>query len=127
MNIVHAIKKLFGAEVSPPPPMVTHHVPAVYNLGEPLVPAVPPVPKKARSYRERDSLTREEAETFCKSRCPDCGAGLLAGPEGGCCQNVLCESDSCGSKFNYMGPFGIERLNDASPKKTLERKSAYRS
>ena len=120
MNIIHAIKKLFGAA----PPPVVFEAPIV--LPEPLVPSEPPVTPKEHTCRERDMLSKHEAAMFCTSKCPDCGAGLLAGPEGGCCQNVLCESDACGSEFNYM-PFGIERLSDASPKKTLEHRTAYRS
>jgi hypothetical protein len=33
-----------------------------------------------------------------KMRCPDCGGGLLEGPSGGLCVNVMC--DGCGNKFN---------------------------
>jgi hypothetical protein len=112
VNVATWVKTLLGVA---PPPAVPRDVPAVFKLGKSLV------------YSERDGLTREEAEMFCTGKCPDCGASLLAGPEAGFCQNVLCESDSCASKFNYMGPFGIERLTDASPKKTLERRTTYRS
>lgn len=49
--------------------------------------------------------------------CPDCGSGLLKGPEGGLSLNVYCENDeTCGSKFNYIGPIGVERITDRSPK-----------
>jgi len=42
--------------------------------------------------------------------CPDCGSMVfLKGPRGGLCQNFKCQD--CGSEFNNMGPFGIERLS----------------
>ena len=70
-----------------------------------------------RSYLERESVTPTEATIFYKGKCPDCGAGLLVGPEGGLCQNVFCDSDSCGSKFNYMGPFGIGGSPTRAPRR----------
>jgi hypothetical protein len=48
--------------------------------------------------------------------CPDCGAGLLEGPHGGLSVNVYCSNDkTCGSRFNVMGPFGVDRITDKSP------------
>jgi hypothetical protein len=41
-------------------------------------------------------------------RCPDCGARLYEGPEGGGSINLICKT--CGSKFNW-GWFG-ERINE---------------
>ncbi len=44
-----------------------------------------------------------------KSKCPDCGNdSWLGGPCGGGSQNIQCKD--CGSKFNMMGPFGIDRI-----------------
>ncbi len=43
--------------------------------------------------------------------CPDCnGIKFLRGPKGGLSVNFKCEQ--CGSKFNHMGPFGIERIGE---------------
>jgi len=48
--------------------------------------------------------------------CPDCKSqGFLAGPCGGGSQNFKCANPSCGSAFNDMGPFGIQRISDPSP------------
>lgn len=100
MNVVAWVKNLFGAAPQP------------LSL--------------LRTHREGEALNPEEVDSLRKGLCPDCGAGLLAGPEGGMCQNVLCESDVCASKFNNT-PFGVVRLTDANPKKTIEHKSTYRS
>ena len=47
-----------------------------------------------------------------KNVCPDCSMDIykhmLMGPEGGGSINVKCSF--CGSYFNDMGPFGIERI-----------------
>lgn len=43
-------------------------------------------------------------------KCPDCGEhDWLEGPGGGSFGNIQCTS--CGSKFNNLGPFGLERIN----------------
>lgn len=41
-------------------------------------------------------------------RCPNCG-GLdwLAGPSGGCCQNIMCAA--CRKRYNHT-PWGLERI-----------------
>ncbi len=42
--------------------------------------------------------------------CPDCGGCLfLEGPHGGLSVNFKCKN--CGSEFNDMGPFGVERIS----------------
>jgi len=41
--------------------------------------------------------------------CPDCGSpNFLEGPHGGHSVNIKCKK--CGATFNWMGPFGIERI-----------------
>ncbi len=41
--------------------------------------------------------------------CPDCGHDKwYRGPEAGLCVNLKCAG--CGSTFNFMGPFGLERI-----------------
>lgn len=80
-----------------------------------------------RTSRDREHLTEEEAALFHSGKCPDCGAGLREGPHGGASINVYCANDeSCGSRFNEMGPFGIDRITDASPNK-LRRETSRRA
>jgi len=44
------------------------------------------------------------------AECPDCcGTEFLEGPHGGLSINFKCAQ--CGSTFNHMGPFGIDRLS----------------
>jgi predicted RNA-binding Zn-ribbon protein involved in translation (DUF1610 family) len=41
--------------------------------------------------------------------CPDCGNAIfLRGPRGAESINFKCRG--CGSAFNHMGPFGVERI-----------------
>jgi len=48
-------------------------------------------------------------EIFNEGKCPDCGVWeFLEGPQGGGSINIKCEN--CGSFFNEMGPFGIDRI-----------------
>lgn len=71
---------------------------------------------------EGQGLTEEEHEYIGRTlRCPDCGANLLMGPEGGCSVNVLCTS--CSSEFcvgpliqTVRGPrlFGAQRNGTAN-------------
>ena len=49
--------------------------------------------------------------------CPDCGGSkFLEGPHGGLSVNFKCAG--CGSEFNNMGPFGIERIGEAKAIRT---------
>jgi len=72
-----------------------------------------------RTTKDGEALTADEVARFHAGCCPDCGAeGLLEGPHGGLSINVYCGDDAgCGSRFNCMGPFGIERISAASPNK----------
>lgn len=78
-----------------------------------------PVNIHTQQYTTADgeSLTHEELERFRRpfSECPDCGASLVSGPSGGMSQNVKCADPSCGSRFNDLGIFGVERISDARP------------
>lgn len=48
-------------------------------------------------------------EIFREGKCPDCGVWeFLEGPSGGMNTNIKCKN--CGSFFNEMGPFGIDRI-----------------
>lgn len=68
------------------------------------------------TVRSGDDLSPAELDAMRAGACPDCGSReLLAGPEAGLCQNVYCGSAICGSRFNFMGPFGVQRVSDASP------------
>lgn len=60
-------------------------------------------------------LSKREEHFFRAGTCPDCGASLLIGPRGGMSVNYGCGNPNCGSRFNDMGAFGIERLTHASP------------
>jgi hypothetical protein len=55
-------------------------------------------------------LSKDERDKiFIENRCPDCDSlGFLAGPEGGCSQNIKCKN--CGNKFNVCPPFFAERI-----------------
>lgn len=59
----------------------------------------------------RVTLSRDENLYLCNTLCcPDCGNKLLAGPCGGCSQNMACSNTKCGSEFNGAVPFGgVER------------------
>lgn len=81
-----------------------------------------------RTTEKSQSLSSEETGLFRSGSCPDClEQDLLAGPEGGFAQNVKCGNTNCGSLYNDMWVFGVERLTNASPLKLPERKTAYRN
>ncbi len=42
--------------------------------------------------------------------CPDCGDGLLKGPQGGACTNIKCKG--CSAEFNVMPGTGVQRITD---------------
>lgn len=75
---------------------------------------------RTTQYGERLS---EEEEAFILGRglsnepnCPDCQEGnFMEGPSGGMSTNLLCSNQHCGTKVNYSGPFGFERISAASP------------
>lgn len=79
---------------------------AVVRLNEPTL-----------TNQEGEMLTKHEMELFRYWHCPDCGADLLQGPRGGMSVNYECARSRCGSRFNVIGPFGVERTTNASPKK----------
>jgi len=83
-----------------------------------------------QTFKENENLSKREAKILYGGKCPDCSATrLLEGPSAGLSMNVYCGNDACGSRFNVMGPFGTQRITDASPKKyvTTERHTAYRN
>lgn len=86
-------------------------------------------PAQDRTFKEREKLTPFELGFIEKSSCPDCaGDKLLAGPTAGLAQNVMCANPACGSRFNILGFFGVERISDAKPHAPrLEREDGYRS
>jgi len=44
--------------------------------------------------------------------CPDCGDNKwYEGPHGGLSVNIKCANHECGRKFNWMGPFGMDRID----------------
>lgn len=56
-------------------------------------------------------LDSEDTELVHKRRvCPDCRNSLREGPHGGLSVNWYCVEPGCGSRFNDMGVFGVERL-----------------
>lgn len=60
-------------------------------------------------------LTDREKDIFRAGRCPDCTSSLIEGPHGGLSVNWYCTHERCGSRFNDMGPFGVERITEKSP------------
>ena len=78
--------------------------------------------REERSFLDGARLTCFEQRLFHDGpKCPDCGVkNLLAGPCGGLSQNVYCGNEECGSRFNEMGVFGIDRITNAQPKKRHE-------
>jgi hypothetical protein len=81
------------------------------------------------THREGDKLDHDEVKLFYRGVCPDCRREtLLQGPCGGGSINVKCGDAECGSRFNEMGPFGVERLSPASPLRPAEpvRAGRYR-
>lgn len=68
--------------------------------------------------RDREKCSDEERKAVQDDReCPDCGLNVHEGPHGGLSVNWICVNSECGSQFNDMGPFGVERISDASPRK----------
>ena len=76
-------------------------------------------PTPARTGSKGEKLTAFEISFL--PHCPDCGDQLMEGPHGGLSINVYCINDACGSRFNDMGVFGIERISAARPKKQEPR------
>ncbi len=63
-----------------------------------------------RAQRER--CTIEEQTAIRHGFCPDCGsAQLMAGTLWNFSATIQCGNPRCGSKFNVMGPTGIERVS----------------
>lgn len=60
--------------------------------------------------RFKDFTEEEREYLFGQWRCPDCGdhKQFLAGPCGGLCQNIMC--NTCKSKFNICPPGFAERI-----------------
>jgi len=75
---------------------------------------------KLRTNKNGERLTPDELSFISRSngRCPDCYFGeLIEGPHGGLSINMYCANPDCGSRFNDTGPFGWDRISDASPKR----------
>lgn len=69
-----------------------------------------------RTFKNGQRLTEDETKAFRSGACPDCGArALLQGPSGGLSENVYCGNEErCGSRYNEMGPFGVDRISDTA-------------
>ncbi len=63
-----------------------------------------------RTSKTHERLTRDEYRRAVDGECPDCGVELTPGACGGRSQNFHCSG--CGARFNFMGPFGVERLTN---------------
>lgn len=88
----------------------------------------PPEPARdeTRTQYKNESLTPFEEEIFRTGACPDCGIKNLAeGPHGGLSINYYCCNVECGSRFNDMTSFGVERITDAHPVKVVQAKNGY--
>jgi len=76
------------------------------------------------STRDRETCSADERRDVQEVRsCPDCQRPLFEGPHGGLSVNWRCSNPKCGSGFNDMGPFGVERISDASPRKGIDMKT----
>jgi hypothetical protein len=78
-----------------------------------------------------EKLSKVERQVFRRGQCPDCGGGLLEGPSGGMSVNFWCSGLKPGpngdnvrsgqstgvSRFNDMGPFGVERITEETCQK----------
>jgi hypothetical protein len=73
----------------------------------------------APTIHKGDKLNCYELGRFrLETKCPDCGEqNLQRGPSGGFSENLLCGNEYCGSRFNEMGVFGIERISEAQPRR----------
>lgn len=67
-----------------------------------------------RTYKNGEHCTEEEANLVKRGKCCDCDGYLYEGLSRGLSVNVYCLK--CGSRFNDMGPFGVDRTTDAQPK-----------
>jgi hypothetical protein len=75
---------------------------------------------KSGDSEKWDRLSDENAETFYSQKCPDCGSKVVSGPRGGLSVNWDCVK--CGSGFNDLGPFGVERVTEVSPGRATSRR-----
>lgn len=65
-------------------------------------------------------LTETELEEQDSIVCPNCkGTEWLEGPSGGMSVNIMC--NRCHSKYNYMGPFGLDELEIKNDHKDILR------
>ncbi len=89
-------------------------------------PTMTAIEPEARTYKNHDHLSAQETSQFRIGHCPDCGDHrLIEGPHGGGCINVYCGNERCGSRFNEMGLFGVDRISDAAiPKRPPTQESA---
>lgn len=69
------------------------------------------------STKEGEQCLPHERNDVRAGKCPDCGAALREGPHGGLSVNWYCTAANCGSGFNVMPVFGIDRITDAMPKR----------
>ena len=75
-----------------------------------------------RTTKEGEALTAFEMAAFDKGDCPDCGETIYCGARAPGAQNVVCNADDCGSRFNMIDR--VVRLTDARPKLTWAKKRA---
>lgn len=68
-----------------------------------------------QAHKDLERCTKEEAYLVQTGKCCDCEEMLADGPSGGLSINMYCLNPKCGSRFNDMGPFGVERISDAQP------------
>ena len=69
------------------------------------------------STKKYEKCSDEEHKSVAAHTCPDCKEPLIEGPHGGLSINYWCSNPQCGSGFNEMGPFGSQRISDASPRR----------
>lgn len=68
-----------------------------------------------RTYNNYERCSEAEAGMVALQKCPDCYGPLAQGPSGGLSINFWCLTPMCGSGFNDMFVFGVQRISDARP------------
>lgn len=81
---------------------------------------------ETRTQFDGDHLSPFEEKIFRRARCPDCDQRELhIGSRGGFAVNIYCMAEECGSRFNDMGVFGVDRISDVR-QTVLRQRRAYR-
>jgi len=94
---------------------------------QPVTVTVKPQPAgSANTSKDGERCSQAETNLIHNLICPDCLSKnrLFSGPTGGLSVNIAC--GDCGSEFNIMGPFGVDRISTKGKPDIARLKSAYR-